>query len=126
MLFSPTSPLLNAEELAAVALAERQLRAYNDRDIDAFCACYAPRVRVSDCSTLEQPTVDGMDAFRARYAKAFVDEPQVRCEVVHRHVFGRFVTDFESLTGFKDGKPRQAVAVYEMQGEVISRVVFLR
>ncbi|MBO6940278.1 MAG: nuclear transport factor 2 family protein [Deltaproteobacteria bacterium] len=50
-------------------LAEAQLDAYNRADLDAFCACYHPNVRVLDEEGAEVSR--GIDAFRERYAALF-------------------------------------------------------
>lgn len=51
-----------------VELAERQLAAYNAADLDAFCACYHPEVRMLSGEDLE---LEGREAFRERYADMF-------------------------------------------------------
>lgn len=55
---------MSAEELAA-----RQLDAYNRADLDAFCACYHPEVRVLD--TAGAVSFSGIETFRSRYADKF-------------------------------------------------------
>lgn len=49
-------------------LAARQLAAYNERDLDAFVACYHPEVTVYDGDTV---IAQGQGAFRERYADLF-------------------------------------------------------
>lgn len=51
-----------------VDLATRQLAAYNRADLDGFCACYHPQVRMFAGDELE---LTGRDAFRERYAEMF-------------------------------------------------------
>lgn len=51
-----------------VALAQRQLDAYNAANLDAFCACYHPEVRVMNG---EELVCTGITAFRERYAAKF-------------------------------------------------------
>ena len=51
-----------------VTLAERQLAAYNAADLDAFCACYHPEVRMFEG---EELTAEGRPALRERYADMF-------------------------------------------------------
>lgn len=52
-----------------LTLSEEQLVAYNNRDIDAFCACYHEEVKVLDEEG--KVTMDGMETFRQRYASLF-------------------------------------------------------
>jgi hypothetical protein len=49
-------------------LAFRQLAAYNNFDLDGFCACYHKEVRMFDGEELE---LEGIETFRARYADMF-------------------------------------------------------
>lgn len=49
-------------------LADRQLAAYNAADLDAFCACYHPQVRMFVGEDLD---AESGEAFRERYADMF-------------------------------------------------------
>ncbi|MEL6346371.1 MAG: nuclear transport factor 2 family protein [Myxococcota bacterium] len=62
-------PLNTSDEANVSDLAARQLAAYNDADLDAFCACYHDEVKVLDADG--QITAEGIDAFRSRYAPMF-------------------------------------------------------
>lgn len=76
---------MSAEVPAVVTLATQQLVAYNNRDIDAFCACYADDVVVLDESGAE--TLVGIDAFRQRYGPMFAGHI-----LVEGHITGRVVS----------------------------------
>ena len=76
------------------ALAAAQLAAYNAHDLDAFCACYAPDVRVLDATGAE--TLRGMDAFRARYAALFTGWDDVGATVAARLVAPPHAIDDET------------------------------
>ena len=88
---SPSAP---EEEPEVVALARRQLEAYNAADLDAFCACYHPDVRVLEADGTVR--TQGMDAFRARYAGLFADYRDVRAEVDARLTLGPHVVEHET------------------------------
>lgn len=66
-----------------VQLADAQLRAYNAKDTDAFCACFADDVVVLDEDG--RPTVQGIAGFRERYAALF------RFDDVRGDITGRIV-----------------------------------
>ena len=51
-----------------ISLASAQLDAYNQADLDAFCACYSPDVQVYRAGEL---MCEGAEAFRERYAPLF-------------------------------------------------------
>lgn len=102
---------------------ERQLAAYNARDVDAFIANFAPDVRV--LNGLGEVTLQGWEAKRERYDAAFKREPDVRCEVLHRIRHGEFVVDHEFLAGYQDGSTKHAVAIYRVVDDLIVQVQFL-
>ncbi len=118
--------MLNDVELNAIRLAQRQLDAYNARDVDAFVACFSDDVEVRDfpSGALSERSSGGA-AFRASYAKFFTEKPDVRCNLTGRIVKGNVVMDEEFITGFPDGKTMRAVAIYETREDKIFRVTFV-
>lgn len=80
-------------ESEVVALSIRQLAAYNAADLEAFCACYHPDVRVLEADGTVR--TQGMEAFRARYAGLFSEYRDVRAEVDARVTLGPHVVEHE-------------------------------
>jgi hypothetical protein len=106
------------------APVQRQLDAYNARDIDRFCAEYADDVRVFIPPALE-PVLQGKAAFAAHYAGKRFTNPRLHAEVVNRIVSGRRVVDHERVRGLRDGdEVVEAIAVYDVDGDVIRTVWF--
>lgn len=54
---------------AILSLSDAQLIAYNNRDIEAFCACYHEEVVVLD--EAGNTSLTGLEAFRESYGKMF-------------------------------------------------------
>lgn len=106
-------------------LAQLQLDAYNSRDIERFVVCFAPDVQVFDQSTGEC-TLRGREALRERYGAFFASNANLHCELLNRIAEGRFAIDHERVTGLADGRELYAVAVYETDGEHITKVWFMR
>lgn len=77
-----------------VKLSDAQLAAYNNADIDAFCACYHDEVRVLDGQG--NVTLSGMDEFRPRYAKLFESCREVRAGIVARLQMGNHIVEHEA------------------------------
>lgn len=102
---------------------ERQLAAYNARDVEAFVVCFASDVLVETGDGVA--ICEGRDAFHARYADAFAREPRVRCTIRHRIRHGRYVVDHEFLEGYRDGSTKEAVAIYRVADDLIEHVRFL-
>jgi len=87
----------------AADVVQRQLDAYNARDIDAFAATYADDVLIT--SGDGQVVVLGKEGLRERYGKAFSKYPNVRCRLSERKTEGdHVVLDHEVITGYP-GKP---------------------
>ncbi len=75
-----------------VQLSMRQLEAYNNNDIDAFCACYHPEIVVLNADG--KPTTEGMEAFRKAYGGLF-ERFKVQATVTERLVLGPHVVERE-------------------------------
>lgn len=105
-------------------LAQRQLDAYNARDIDAFVACYHPDVEVRDFPS-GKVTLEGRAAMRERYGPMFAKHPELHAKVTQRVALGAVVIDEERVTGVTEGVI-SAVALYEVEGDSIRRVWFVR
>jgi imidazolonepropionase-like amidohydrolase len=103
---------------------QRQVEAYNARDIEAFLAFYADDVVVRRLPSGEI-IADGRDAMRARWGKRFADNPKLLCTITQRIVHGNWIVDHELVTGV-EGRPRvRAVATYEVREGLIRNVWFL-
>jgi imidazolonepropionase-like amidohydrolase len=106
------------------ALAQRQLNAYNARDIDAFLEPYADDVEIYNHPN--ELTYKGKEAMRKRYGEMFAKLPALHCELVNRTVMGNTVIDHERVT-FGPARPAvEAIAIYKVENGKISRVYFVR
>jgi len=99
---------------------DRQLAAYNGRDLDAFVACYATDATVvqPDNSIL----ASGHQQIRERYGELFAASPNLRAEIPNRIEVGTVVVDEERVTGFVlPGMPSEihAAVVYRVLGDLI-------
>jgi hypothetical protein len=109
----------------SVAAAQRQLEAYNARDVEAFVAAYAPDVEVFELPAGTR-TLAGREELHARYATLFAASPALHCRLLTRIAHGAFVVDHEEVTGVRGGATVFAVAIYEVREGLIRRVWFLR
>jgi hypothetical protein len=105
--------------------AQAQLDAYNNKDLDAFIACYVPDIE-SRAHPGGEVLCQGHEGFRERYGPYFEANPEMHCELLHRMVMGKFVVDHEHITGLADGTEKYAIAVYACGEEQIEGVWFLR
>ncbi len=101
---------------------QRQLDAYNARDLDRFVAEYADDVEVFRPPATE-PVLAGKSALWAHYAAHRFNLPGLHAELVSRIVMGNKVIDHERIVGVGDGA-MEAAAVYEVVGGRIRTVWF--
>jgi putative hydrolase of HD superfamily len=113
------------EAMSPAVIAERQLAAYNARDIDAFAACFCEDVEVYDFPGVR--VLSGREAFRARYEERFQNEV-LEAAVVHRTVVGARVIDHERvwLEGRGRSAPVDLVVIYTVRDGLIARVDFIK
>jgi hypothetical protein len=101
---------------------QRQLEAYNARDLDRFLAEYTDDVRVFRPPTIEA-VLSGKRAFGEHYARNRFTLPNLHARLVNRIVSGNIVVDHEEITGLSEPN-LAAVAVYEVVGDKIRTVWF--
>jgi hypothetical protein len=103
---------------------ERQVRAYNEGDLEEFVACYAEDVVFEDGDGTAH--MSGREEMRERYGRLFARAPSLHVEIVTRIRIASYVVDEERITGRPDGDGH-AVAIYRLDGDgLIDRVRFLR
>ena len=91
---------------------QRQLDAYNDRDLARFVAEYADAVRIFRPPASE-PAISGKVALAEYYAANRFNLPNLRADLVHRIVVGNRVVDHERIHGVR-AEPFEVAAVYEV------------
>ncbi|WP_299317823.1 nuclear transport factor 2 family protein [uncultured Maribacter sp.] len=102
-------------------IVQRQLEAYNNRDIEGFLATYSKQTKIYSYSGTLQS--DGLDALRTGYTDFFNSAPDLHCEIINRIVIGNKVIDEESITA--NGKTFKGVAIYEVENNEIVKVTFV-
>jgi imidazolonepropionase-like amidohydrolase len=105
-------------------IVQRQVNAYNARDIDAFLATYSADAKLY--SLPEKLLTSGQDAMRKGYAKLFDASPYLHVRIARRMVLGNRVIDEEEVQGVGPaGKTMHAAAIYEVEQGKIARVWFV-
>jgi hypothetical protein len=105
------------------ALIQRQLEAYNDKDVEAWLATYAPDAEqyVLHGERLAQ----GHDELRRRILVRFA-EPDLHARLLSRVVMGQVVVDLEEVTrNFPEGRGgMEMLCVYEIADGRIAKASF--
>lgn len=114
---------------AAFGPVDRQLAAYNARDVEGFLACYTADCAIDDGEGKRLMT--GHAEMRARYRALFDASPNLHCEIVHRTRIGAYVLDEERISGRLPGAERElrrALVIYRIDAVsgLIGHVRFLR
>ena len=102
------------------AVVQRQLDAFNARDIDALLATYA-----EDAQMFEHPSkllASGAASFRERFTARFA-ESNLHATLLSRIVMGRIVVDHEEVSRtFPEGIGKiKLVMIYEVQSGRIAK-----
>jgi hypothetical protein len=99
------------------------IRAYNERDLDRFVACFSADCVIEDA----QGTVlaQGHRDLRAHFGRVFDESPRLHCEIVHTVQVGDYVVDEEEITG-RVGGDQHGVVVSHVSGGVIDHQRFIR
>ncbi|MBE0650636.1 MAG: amidohydrolase family protein [Bacteroidales bacterium] len=118
IVFNPEEILKDSPE----DLAQRQLNAYNLRNINAFLEPYADDVEVYQYPNTLQ--FKGKEAMRKSYSQMFENTPNLHCELVGRIVQGNVVIDKERVQ-FEDTIV-EAVAIYHIENGKIKKVYFIK
>jgi hypothetical protein len=111
-------------ENKAELLAQKQLEAYNNQDLEEFLSVYSDTVLIMEFPSNKVVT-NGIDEMRVRYQKLFNEHPNNHAELLARIVHGNKVVDHELITGRVNSDVKKAVAIYEINEDKISKVWFL-
>lgn len=101
---------------------QRQLDAYNDRDLERFLAEYTEDIQVFRPPAVE-PVLSGKQALGEHYAKNRFTLPNLHARLVNRMVLGEIVVDHEDISGLSEINIA-AVAVYKVVEGRIQTVWF--
>ncbi|MFY0592309.1 amidohydrolase family protein [Roseivirga sp.] len=102
-------------------IVQRQVNAYNARDIDAFVNTYSEDVEIYDENG--RLSLKGRDQMRVSYTGLFEGVPDLYCEIANRIVINNKVIDKEIVRA--NGSIIKAVAIYEVENGKITKVSFI-
>jgi hypothetical protein len=103
-------------------VVERQLAAYNNKDIDRFMECYSDDVQVYRFP--DEVLYSSHNEMRKHYHKLFHTYPNMNADILKRIEQGKYVFDHEWITGRRE-EPFTAIAMYEIENDLIKKVWFL-
>lgn len=105
-------------------IVQKQVEAYNAHDLTQYSACYHPLAIVSRMSS-GQMVAEGREQIERTWGYFFSSQPKAQCKILSRLPIGRFIIDHEEVSGLADGSVLHAVAIYEVNDGLITRVWLL-
>jgi hypothetical protein len=105
-------------------IAQKQLNAYNARNLDAFLSVYHPEVEVYTFPST--PIYTGREELRRIYGEFFSQATQLHCRLLGRISYNDTVIDREYVTGVPRQDVVEAVAIYEIIDGLIRKVWFIQ
>ena len=106
-------------------IIQKQVEAYNSRDIETFVNCHAPDVELYTFPE-SAPFASGREDVRNIYTDVFESSPELHTEILNRMVFANTVIDHEIVTGRKGVDKLEIIAVYQVDNGHISSARFVR
>jgi hypothetical protein len=113
----------------AEQVVDKQIAAYNARDIDAFVATYARDIEIHQFG--KGMLYRGIRHLREKYGSIFARLKCLEAISLKRIVQGDFVVDHELARGCQEQAGRidyevRLIVVYEVKDNLIQKVVFFR
>ncbi|MFP4845700.1 nuclear transport factor 2 family protein [Winogradskyella sp. PE311] len=103
-------------------IVQKQLNAYNAKDVDAFMSSYSEDVKLFNYPN--EILSEGKDQMRKDYISWFNRTPDLKATVKKRIVIGNKVIDEEQVTA--NGRIFNTVAIYEVVNGLINKVTFMQ
>jgi len=114
--------LAQKDELPAV-LAQKQLDAYNNRDLEKFLVNYSDSVKIYNHP--KELIVSGKAQLRTNFTGMFANMPDLHCTLMNRMVLGNTVIDQEYVIFRKNQPPTEVFAMYVVARGKIQEVYFI-
>jgi hypothetical protein len=104
------------------AIVQRQIIAYNARNIDSFLDTYSDSVELYDFPN--KVWTKGKEAMRKNYKELFRQAPNLFCQTENRIAMGNIIIDKEKVRAARE--TIHAIAIYEIQNGKIRKVTFIQ
>jgi hypothetical protein len=104
-------------------VVQRQVNAYNARNMEAFITTYS-----SDAKLFQYPNLlvaSGREEIRTRYERLFSGTRPLHAQILQRISAGRTVIDQERSTGLPDARTSEGFVIYEVTDRLIRNVTLI-
>lgn len=114
-----------AQESNEVAIiAQKQMEAYNSRNIEAYAALFSDDIKVYDFP--KKLRYEGKDKLIERYGDFFKKTPELFSFIEKRIVSGNTIIDQEKVIYEKGGASKEFVVMYIVENEKITEVYYIK
>ena len=124
--FALISDSISAQSGNPEKIVEKNLSAYNKRDINGFMASFTPDIALFNLGDAK-PSISGFEAIKSFYKKVFDASPKLHSTILKRIVYDNKVIDHERIVGrVGSDKPVEIVLIYEIKGNKIVKLTAIR
>lgn len=117
---------INAQNLSPEQIVQKNLTAYNKRDINGFVASFSNDIALYNYGDAK-PSIIGIDNIKGFYKKVFDASPKLHSTILKRIVFDNKVIDHEQIVGrVGSEKPVEIVLIYEVNNQKIVKMTAIR
>ena len=113
------------KDMSPEQVIQKQVEAYNSRDIESFVACHHLNVKLYTFPE-STPFAVGQDRIKEIYSDVFDSSPTLHTKILNRMSFGNTVIDHEIVTGRKGIDRLELIAIYQVEAEQIISARFVR
>ena len=110
--------------MTRLTTAHAMIAAYNAQDADA----YVSYMTDDACEAAYRGAVvrDGKEGTRAGLAAMFAEFPENRAEILSGYELGEYVVLHERVSRSAAADPFEVMTIYSFEGDLVSRVEFVR
>ena len=120
-----SSICLYAQELTDIKIiAQKQMEAYNSRNIEAYANLFSDDIKVYDFP--KQLRYQGKDKLIERYESFFKNTPELFSFIEKRIISDNTIIDQEKVIYKKGGTPKEFVVMYVVENQKIVEVYYIK
>ncbi len=117
---------ISAQSTNAEKIVDKNLKAYNNRDIDGFMALFTPDIALYNLGD-SKPSIIGFESIKSFYKKVFDASPKLHSTILKRIVYDNKIIDHERIVGrVGSNKPIEIVVIYEIKANRIAKLTAIR
>jgi len=109
-----------AESISPEDTIKREVKAYNDRNLQAFMATYHDEIKIYRFP--DKLLYSGKLEMKKYYKELFEKAKNLYAKIVNRMVLGNIIIDHEKVTGHIKAPELEAILIYQIKDSLIYRV----